>query len=104
MPLRDILGVASYVGVDIAGRPDIELNLEKAERLPFDDDAFDTVLCADVLEHLDNLHAIFDELVRVRAGTSSSPFPTAGTSHDSELRSAWRSRTCSSRRSGGVRS
>jgi len=64
-PLRDTLGAASYVGVDIAGRPDIRLNLEDIERLPFDDDAFDTVLCADVLEHLDNLHAIFDELVRV---------------------------------------
>jgi SAM-dependent methyltransferase len=64
-PLRGLLSAASYTGVDIAGRPDMELNIEDAERLPFDDDAFDTVLCIDVLEHLDNLHAVFAELVRV---------------------------------------
>jgi len=67
-PLRTLLSEASYVGVDVAGRPDIVLDLEKAERLPFDDDAFDTVLCVDVLEHLDNLHALFDELMRVSRG------------------------------------
>jgi SAM-dependent methyltransferase len=64
-PLRNLLSAGSYVGIDIAGRPDMKLNLEDAERLPFDDDAFDTVLCIDVLEHLDNLHAVFAELVRV---------------------------------------
>jgi SAM-dependent methyltransferase len=64
-PLRDLLSAASYTGIDIAGRPDIRLNIEQAERLPFDDGAFETVLCIDVLEHLDNLHAVFAELVRV---------------------------------------
>ena len=64
-PLRDLLGAASYTGIDIAGRPDITLDIEHAERLPFDDGAFETVLCIDVLEHLDNLHAVFAELVRV---------------------------------------
>lgn len=64
-PLRDILKDGSYTGVDIAGRPDIELDLESVERLPFDDGSFDTVICVEVLEHLDNLHAMFDELVRV---------------------------------------
>jgi SAM-dependent methyltransferase len=64
-PLRALVGSARYTGVDVAGHPDITLDLESAKRLPFDDGAFDTVLCIDVLEHLDNLHGIFDELVRV---------------------------------------
>ncbi len=64
-PLRNLLGSAKYVGVDIAGNPDITLDMETIERLPFDDGAFETVLCIDVLEHLDNFHRLFDELVRV---------------------------------------
>ncbi|MCP4712255.1 MAG: methyltransferase domain-containing protein, partial [Planctomycetes bacterium] len=53
-----------YTGIDIAGTPDIQMNLEEIERLPFEDNQFDCVVCADVLEHLDNLHAIFAELLR----------------------------------------
>lgn len=54
-----------YLGIDIGGAPDLRLDLETAERLPFDDASFDTVVCTDVLEHLDNLHAVFAELVRL---------------------------------------
>lgn len=55
---------AEYLGIDITGSPDIFLDLEK-EKLPFPDNSFDCVVCADVLEHLDNLHIIFAELLRV---------------------------------------
>jgi SAM-dependent methyltransferase len=54
-----------YTGVDIIGKPDLIINLDKIEKLPFDDESFDTVVCADVLEHLENLHLIFDEACRV---------------------------------------
>lgn len=64
-PLRDILTSVTYTGIDMAGKPDHTVNLEEVERLPFDDNAFKCVLCIDVLEHLDNLHTIFSELVRV---------------------------------------
>jgi Methyltransferase domain len=64
-PLRDLLSSATYTGIDRAGNPDITLDLERIERLPFDDGAFKCVLCIDVLEHLDNLQVMFDELVRV---------------------------------------
>lgn len=64
-PLRELLPGVKYVGVDFAGRPDVELNLEQIERLPFEDGSFDTVLCIEVLEHLNNLHAVFAELFRV---------------------------------------
>lgn len=55
-----------YTGVDIGGEPDVTLNLEKQD-LPFADKAFDCVVACDVLEHLDRLHAVFDELLRVSA-------------------------------------
>jgi SAM-dependent methyltransferase len=64
-PLRELLPSCTYTGVDIAGRPDIVLNLEKTARLPFEDGQFDIVLCIEVLEHLDNLHTVFSEIVRV---------------------------------------
>jgi SAM-dependent methyltransferase len=63
--LRQLLSDVAYVGVDISGKPDLQLNLEQIERLPFDDASFDCVVCVDVLEHLDNLHAMFGELIRV---------------------------------------
>ncbi|RLA96298.1 MAG: hypothetical protein DRG69_01280 [Deltaproteobacteria bacterium] len=62
--LRQLLG-ESYVGVDRRGLPDVQIDLEKVSFLPFPDDSFDCVLCMDVLEHLDNLHYVFEEIVRV---------------------------------------
>lgn len=53
-----------YVGVGLAGSVDLKLDLEK-QRLPFQDNYFDCVLCLDTLEHLDNIHEVFDELCRV---------------------------------------
>ena len=63
--LKQLLPDQPYTGVDVAGAPDVQLDLEKIERLPFDDAHFGCVVCTDVLEHLDNLHAIFAELLRV---------------------------------------
>lgn len=40
------------------------MDLEK-EGIPFPDNSFDCVLCLDVLEHLENIHQVFDELCRV---------------------------------------
>ncbi len=63
--LRDLLGSeVKYTGIGIGGNPDIEVNLEK-QTIPFDDNSFDCVMCLDVLEHLDNIHDVFDELCRV---------------------------------------
>jgi len=63
--LNQKISSMQYTGIDIGGNPDIRLDLEKIDRLPFDDQIFDTVLCSDVLEHIDNLHLIFGELIRV---------------------------------------
>jgi len=63
--LRTLLPQVAYTGIDVGGTPDIRIDLEHIERLPFTDDQFDATVCSDVLEHLDNLHFIFGELVRV---------------------------------------
>lgn len=64
-PLRNMLKPGTYVGVDIVGAPDIQLNLDNTERLPFGDGEFPTVISIETLEHLENLHRMFGELVRV---------------------------------------
>ncbi len=66
-PLRQTLQGLRYTGVDFVGDPDVHLNLEQIERLPFEDASHHCVICIDVLEHLANLHTVFDELFRVSA-------------------------------------
>ncbi len=54
-----------YIGIDIMGSPDISLDLDKESRIPFNDNTFDLIVCLDVLEHLENIHLVFDEICRV---------------------------------------
>jgi SAM-dependent methyltransferase len=75
--LRTMARDIEYTGIDVGGNPDIVLNLEKVERLPFDDAAFDCVICSDVLEHLDNLHSMFFELIRVTKRYAIVSWPNA---------------------------
>lgn len=63
--LKTLLPCDEYMGIDMGGKPDMEINLEMIEKLPFDDGRFSACVCSDVLEHLDNLHFTFSELVRV---------------------------------------
>ena len=64
-PLRALLPAgATYVGVDRRDDAEVVLDLDRQD-LPFEDRRFDTVLCTDVLEHLERCHAVFDELCRV---------------------------------------
>jgi SAM-dependent methyltransferase len=54
-----------YLELDISGRPDIKADLDHDFPLPIEDNRFDTVICTDVLEHLDELHRVFRELLRI---------------------------------------
>lgn len=63
--LKQYLGNdVKYWGIGIGGHPDQQVDLEK-EKVPFPDNSFDCVLCLDVLEHLDNIHEVFDELCHI---------------------------------------
>ncbi|MBF0583315.1 MAG: class I SAM-dependent methyltransferase [Magnetococcales bacterium] len=53
-----------YVGIDLMGQPDLVVNLDRGH-IPFADASFDVVVCVDVLEHLECIHRVFDELLRV---------------------------------------
>lgn len=54
------------ISIDInpAVYPDVFVNLDKGN-LPFASNSFNCVICTDVLEHLENIHHLFSELVRV---------------------------------------
>jgi SAM-dependent methyltransferase len=52
-----------YVGLDLAPPADVIASAENP--LPFDDDSFETVVLADVLEHLNDPHKALDEAMRV---------------------------------------
>lgn len=53
-----------YVGIDLMGKPDVSVHLDRGY-IPFADGSFHVVVCVDVLEHLDRIHRVFDELLRV---------------------------------------
>lgn len=57
-------GGGKYTGIGFGEKVDQVVNLDKSS-LPFKDQSFDTVLCLDVLEHLESIHSIFSELCRV---------------------------------------
>ena len=71
-----------YWGIGMGGNPDQQVNLE-LEKVPFPDNSFDCVLCLDVLEHLNNIHEVFDDLCRVtqRYVIISLPIPWASLFH-----------------------
>ncbi len=55
-----------YVGLDVPGNPDADVD-GYVEAIPLDDASFDVVLCAQVLEHVDDPARAVRELRRVTA-------------------------------------
>ena len=54
-----------YQGVGLGDSLHIKkVDLEK-EKLNFNDNSFHTVICLDVLEHLENIHEVIDEIFRI---------------------------------------
>ncbi len=64
-PLRGLVPGAGYVGLDLTPEADVRHDLDAAAPLPFLAAEFECVVCVEVLEHLDRLHDVFEELVRV---------------------------------------
>ncbi len=62
--LKDLLpDGGEYVGMDLGPPADVICSAE--EPYPFPEDAFDAVVTADVLEHLENPHGALTEAIRV---------------------------------------
>jgi hypothetical protein len=78
-------GGTEYTGIGLGGTVDVEIDLEK-DKLPYEDNSFDCVLCLDTLEHLNNIHAVFDELCRVTSQYLITSLPNPWASFISMLR------------------
>jgi SAM-dependent methyltransferase len=84
--LRELIPGLDYTGIDFGGTPDLHIDLDATPRLPFDDGQFDVVVCSEVLEHLDQLHRTFGELVRVTRGSLLISLPNCWTAARKPLR------------------
>lgn len=62
--LKKLVG-DKVLGVDLYGEPDIRIDFEREHLKQFRAKHFDMVVCTEVLEHLEQLHAMTDELLRV---------------------------------------
>lgn len=60
--LRDKGFRTSYVSIDRFHRPHVRVDLNRVD-IPFPNARFQTVVCLDVLEHLDPIHEVFDRLL-----------------------------------------
>lgn len=55
----------SYFEIDIDGEPDLKIDIDTGHPLPIEDNTYETVICTEVLEHLNNFHHVFGELIRI---------------------------------------
>jgi Methyltransferase domain len=65
-----------YCGIGLGEGVDRVVNLEQ-ELIPFPSESFDCVLCLDVLEHIENIHAVFDDVCRVTRRFAVISLPNA---------------------------
>jgi ubiquinone/menaquinone biosynthesis C-methylase UbiE len=77
--LSELDSNSSSFEVDMTGDNDLSLNLDKIDKLPFEDQDFDFCLLTDILEHLENFHLILYECFRVtkKAIVISLPVPSS---------------------------
>lgn len=68
-------------GVDIGGSPDRQVDLEKESLRFLSANSYELVLCMEVLEHLDNLHEVFDDLLRVSSRYVLISLPNSSSAH-----------------------
>lgn len=69
---------SKVTGIDIAGAPDHIVDLEKEKLSRFQGNSFDLLICTDVLEHIDNFHAVLDDMVRVSKDKIIISLPNCG--------------------------
>jgi len=62
--LKILLGKHVF-GIDISGKPDKIIDLEKEKISVFPNNSYEMVVCTEVLEHIDNLYEVLDDIKRV---------------------------------------
>ena len=65
-----------YISVDLNPSAEYVLNLD-SDKLPFDSDSFETVICTDVLEHLNEFHDVFNQIVKIAINNVIISLPNA---------------------------
>lgn len=63
--LKQNLPDLKITDIDICGKVDHVINLETDLPLPFENNSYETVICLDVLEHIDTFHSVFEEILRI---------------------------------------
>lgn len=63
--LRELLNPQRYVGIDVSSKADLNLDLDKTDKLPFANGEFDLAFSSNLIEHLENVHLVIDEIIRV---------------------------------------
>ena len=66
-----------YIELDMCGEPDLLIDLDKEYPLPIENNRFDTIICTEVLEHLDEFHRVFEELLRISSSNIIISLPNA---------------------------
>ncbi len=54
--------------MDITGAVDFKIDLNQIDQFPFEDAQFDLVCAFDVLEHIENIHQITEDVLRISGG------------------------------------
>ena len=69
-----LLNYNNYQGLDLYEDEDVmQYDLEK--KLPFKKNSFDHVVCLDVLEHIENVHQLFNDIINISRKSAIVSFP-----------------------------
>jgi hypothetical protein len=63
--LKYINKKTNHFEIDKFGSPDLIFDLEKDDLNRIKTNEYETVVCTDVLEHIDNFHEVFDHILRI---------------------------------------
>ncbi|MDA7599520.1 class I SAM-dependent methyltransferase [Alphaproteobacteria bacterium] len=78
--LKKALPAAKIFDVDICGKADLLVDLETVEQFDFQDGDFDLAIALDLLEHIENFHAMLKEMFRCTNGHVLISLPNPATS------------------------
>ena len=75
-----------YIELDMCGEPDLLIDLDKRYPMPIEDSRFNTIICTEVFELLEEFHRVFEELLRISSKYIIISLPNASTTIRSYIR------------------